>query len=76
MQKPTLDVRWLAAAVLACGTCVAAVVVAIIGVPDPGAKEALSGLAWMAAIVALTCAVRGGIDAGVHRGPRHHIGSR
>jgi hypothetical protein len=76
MERPVFDARWLLAALLAGLVGLTAFVVGQGYLPSSTSREVLSGLAWMSAIVAAICAVRGGVDAGVHRGPRGRMGSR
>jgi len=71
-----LDVRWLAGAVAAAVICAATFVAASVNVPASSLHQVLTALSWMAAIITLACAVRGGIDAGVHRGAEHRTAHR
>ena len=74
MTRDDLDLRWLASAAVAGLLCVLALVISS-AVGAPGAVQVFTAVAWLAAIAAIFCAVRGGFDAGVHRPTHERDGS-
>lgn len=74
MTRDDIDLRWLASAAVAGLLCVLALVMSS-ALAAPSAVQVLTAVAWLAAIAALFCAVRGGFDAGVHRPTHERAGS-